>query len=187
MTLLATEILCEKLNHYGVHGDVNKLIKSYLANRRQYVSLNGFDFEKKNIDCGVPQGSSLGPLFTSYEILNKIEVLQKKCLRIITFSDSSTHTNPLFINLKLLKVKDLIKLHQLKLVFEFCEQVIPTSLFTFSSEMHTTNLVLKSARKNLLYMPAIKTTTYGYRSMKFHCSKLWNDTFKKRIAIDGFG
>ena len=27
-----------------------------------YVSLNGFDFEKKNIDCSVPQGSSLGPL-----------------------------------------------------------------------------------------------------------------------------
>ena len=41
---------------------VNKLIKSYLANRKQYVSLNGFDSEIKNIDCGVPQGSSLGPL-----------------------------------------------------------------------------------------------------------------------------
>ena len=23
--------------------------------------------------------------------------------------------------------------------------------------------------------------------MKFHCAKLWNDTFKKGIAIDGFG
>ena len=53
---------CEKLNHYGVRGNVNKLIKSYLANRKQYVSLNGFDSEIKNIDCGVPQGSSLGPL-----------------------------------------------------------------------------------------------------------------------------
>ena len=56
------EILCEKLNHYGVCGNVNKLIKSYLANRKQYVSLNGFDSEIKNIDCGVSQGSSLGPL-----------------------------------------------------------------------------------------------------------------------------
>ena len=34
------EILCHKLNHYGVHGNVNKLIKSYLANRKQYVSLD---------------------------------------------------------------------------------------------------------------------------------------------------
>ena len=80
---------------------------------------------------------------TSEEILNKIEVLQRKCLRIITVSDfnSHSHTNPLVINLKLLKVKYLIKLHQLKLVFEFYEQVIPTALFTFSSDMHTTNLV----------------------------------------------
>ena len=56
------EILCEKLNHYGVRGNVNNLIKSYLANRKQYVSLNGFDSEKNNIDCGVSQGSSLRPL-----------------------------------------------------------------------------------------------------------------------------
>ena len=125
---------------------------------------------------------------TSEENLNKIEVFQKKCLRIITFSDFNSHTNPLFINLKLLKVKDLIKLHQLKLIFEFYEQVIPTdlqNLFTFSRDMHTINLVLRSARKNFLYIPAIKTSIYGYRSMKFHCAKLWNDTFKKGIAIDG--
>ena len=92
------------------------------------------------------------------------------------------------MNLQLLKVKDLIKLHQLKLVFEFYEQVIPTdlqNLFTFSRDIHTTNLVLRSARKNFLYIPAIKTSTYGYRSTKFHCAKLWNDTFRNGIAIDG--
>ena len=59
------EILCEKLNHYGVHGNVDKLIKSYLANRKQYVSLNGFDSQKKNIGCGLPRGSSLGPLISN--------------------------------------------------------------------------------------------------------------------------
>ena len=47
----------KKLNHYGVRGNVNKLIKSCLANRKQYVLLNGIDSEKKNIDSGVPQGS----------------------------------------------------------------------------------------------------------------------------------
>ena len=120
---------------------------------------------------------------TSEEILNKIGVLQKKCLRIITFSDFNSHTNPLFINLKLLKVKDLIKLHQLKLALEFYEQVIHTDLFTFSSDMHTTNLVLKSARKNLLYIPAIRTTTYGYRSVKFHCAKSLLLTALEKIML----
>ena len=56
------KILCEKLNYYGICGNANKLIQSYLENRRQYVSLNGFNSEIKNLNCGVPQGSSLGPL-----------------------------------------------------------------------------------------------------------------------------
>ena len=28
-------ILCEKLNYYGLRGNVNRLIQSYLANRKQ--------------------------------------------------------------------------------------------------------------------------------------------------------
>ena len=56
------KILCDKLNYYGLRGNTNKLIQSYLSNRKQYVSINGFDSELKDIDCGVPQGSSLGPL-----------------------------------------------------------------------------------------------------------------------------
>ena len=48
-------VLCEK-------GNVNNLLKSYLSNRKQYVSLKGLDSEVREITCGVPQGSSLGPL-----------------------------------------------------------------------------------------------------------------------------
>ena len=55
-------ILCDKLNLYGLRGNVNKLIKSYLSNRKQFVSINGSDSELKDLSCGVPQGSSLGPL-----------------------------------------------------------------------------------------------------------------------------
>ena len=55
-------MLCDKLNYYGLRGNVNNLIQSYLANRKQYVSINGFDSEIKNLNTGVPQGSSLGSL-----------------------------------------------------------------------------------------------------------------------------
>ena len=56
------DILCEKLNYYGFRGISQLLIKSYLNNRQQFVSINGFDSSKLTIKCGVPQGSTLAPL-----------------------------------------------------------------------------------------------------------------------------
>ena len=56
------DILCRKLEFYGIRGNVNKLFQSYLSNRKQYVSIDGFNSDVKNVKCGVPQGSSLGPL-----------------------------------------------------------------------------------------------------------------------------
>ena len=56
------EILLRKLDHYGLRGVSNRLIKSYLENRKQYVSINGFDSTIREMKHGVPQGSVLGPL-----------------------------------------------------------------------------------------------------------------------------
>ena len=52
-----------KLNHYGIRGVASKLIYSYLQNRKQFVKINRSCSDKQIIDYGVPQGSSLGPLF----------------------------------------------------------------------------------------------------------------------------
>ena len=96
-------------------------------------------------------GSNIWGL-TTEENLNKIEVIQKKCLRIMTFSDFNSHTNPLFIDLKLLKVRDIIKLNQLKLVYEFYNNALPTdlhNLFNFNCDIHKTNLELNSVVNNI--------------------------------------
>ena len=51
-----------KLKQNGVSGKLLKKIESYLHNRKQRVSLNGFNSEYSVIESGVPQGSVLGPL-----------------------------------------------------------------------------------------------------------------------------
>ena len=56
-------ILIEKLQFYGIRGVANNLIKNYLSNRRQYVSIDQQSSSSLPVSYGVPQGSVLGPLF----------------------------------------------------------------------------------------------------------------------------
>ena len=55
-------VLLKKLNHYGIRGPALNWLRSYLSNRKQYVSINNSDSSSMTIAHGVPQGSILGPL-----------------------------------------------------------------------------------------------------------------------------
>ena len=50
------DILLSKLEHYGIRGLANEWFKSYLSNRKQYVSINGYDSYLADVKAGVPQG-----------------------------------------------------------------------------------------------------------------------------------
>ena len=51
-----------KLNSYGIRGVAHNLLKDYLKNRYQYVSIDDINSSKLKVKFGVPQGSVLGPL-----------------------------------------------------------------------------------------------------------------------------
>ena len=96
---------------------------------------------------------------TTEEHFKKIEILQKKCVRIMSFSDFNSHTNQLFMDLKLLKVRNIIDLQHLNLVYDFYDNRLPIDLkksFTFSSDIHITNIELNSTRKNFIHIPRTK-------------------------------
>ena len=56
------QILIKKLQYYGIHGTALEWFKSYLSNRKQYISSQDISESCVDIICGVPQGSIVGPL-----------------------------------------------------------------------------------------------------------------------------
>ena len=93
-------ILLDKLNYYGIRGLANKWFKSYLSNRQQFVSINGYNSNTMLMKYGVPQGSVLGPLL----FLIYINDLHKatKVSKIHHFADD---TNLLVVGKTLKKFK----------------------------------------------------------------------------------
>jgi len=73
------EILLWKLYNYGTRGHIFEWFKSYLSNRRQYASVNGYESEELLIKYGIPQGSVWGPLlFLIYinDLLMQFQVIK---------------------------------------------------------------------------------------------------------------
>ena len=101
-----------KLEKYGVWGIPLSLFTSYLTNRKQYVSTDRVESSKLTITCGIPQGSSLGPLFLLlyiHDIPNGSNKLSFKILgddTNIFASSSNAMELPNLINQELSKVKD---------------------------------------------------------------------------------
>ena len=64
----------------------------------------------------------------------------KKNLRIVTLSNYISHTEPLYKQLSLLKVDDILKLQQLKFYYKYLHNDLPCYLqngrFVFKYEVH---------------------------------------------------
>ena len=81
------DILLSKLEHYGVRDLANEWFKSYLSNRKQYLSINDYHSNLADVKFGVPQVSLLGPLlFLIY--INDLSQALKFC-KVHHFADDT--------------------------------------------------------------------------------------------------
>ena len=71
--------------------------------------------------------------YSTQRNIDRIIKLQKRCILIITYSEFTEHTGPLFSELKLLKIKDIFSLTKLLFMFDFINENVPEELKTILS------------------------------------------------------
>ena len=158
------EIILAKLNHYGIRGVSNNWFRSFLSDRQQFVSINGYDSGLTKLNCGVSQRSVLGPLlFLLY--INDLNQAIKFC-KVHYFADD---TNLLYLGKSIKKLNKFININLKNLVSWLNADEI--SLNVKKTEMD----IFKSKRKKLNDTVKIKLNgkrIYPTASVKYLCVKI---------------
>ena len=133
------QILLQKLYYYGIRGNALDWIGSYLFNRKQFTSFKDVNSDLVQIQCGVPQGSILGPLlFVLY--VNDIGNVSQNC-SVILFADD---TNIFFTGhdmreLEILIGNELDKFHHWFSSNKLSLNIEKTNYIVFSNKRNVKN------------------------------------------------
>jgi len=104
--------------------------------------------------------------------LHKLEILQKKAVRVIVGARRDAHTSPIFAELKLLKICQIKILQIGDFIFRFEHNLLPSSFsgyFTMGSQIHTHN-----TRNSTAYRSAKARTNIREFSIKSSGPTIWN-------------
>ena len=114
--------------------------------------------------------TSWGHTFPSH--LRKLEILQKRAIRLITRSNFSAASNPLFFKLKTLPLNHLVSLGTLIFMFKYYVHLLPpifNNMFTLNCNIHS----YSTRHSHSIHTPMVRTATFKHSFLP-NAIKLWN-------------
>ncbi len=85
-----SEILLQKFARFGIQGAFLEWLKSYLQGRRQCVAVNSHTSAFQDVQCGIPQGSCLGPKAFAAFINDLPESIETPGCTTVLYADDIT-------------------------------------------------------------------------------------------------
>ena len=132
----------------GIRGTAHKWFKSYLSSRSQYVYMNGVRSEYAAVECGIPQGSVLGPLLFSIYINDLGNVIKKSKLSLYADDTCMYYSSKNVSEIKTVMEDDLREVsrwlasNKLKLNLAKCEFLLVGSRNRIKKVSKTTSISL---------------------------------------------
>ena len=120
--------------------------------------------------------------------LYPLVTIQKRAIRILSFSHFQAHTTELFKKFNLLKVMDIIKLYTAIFMHQFHNGILPKSFNNFFTPVCTRHQYNTRLASKLTFSLPQARTNYGLFNIRFSGPKLWNsiDEILKSSSVVSF-
>ena len=120
----------------------------------------------------------------SIALLQKLQVLQNRVLRIITSvsPDNPVHCADIRKSLGILTIDDQIKVQLSSIMWDYDQKSLPThlgNLFLRSSDIH--DYKTRGASRGNLFYKKVNTSSYGIKSLKVQGVKLFNELLQNDV------
>ena len=108
-------------------------------------------------------------------IVNRLQIIQNKAIRYMSFKSKRTSANPLLKDAGILNLTDFISLQNFLFAYDIINRNLPTTLLDDRIKFVNTTGNTRNERLNQLVNFRTNTVLYGTRSITASAVKAWND------------